>query len=59
MSAASVQSPAVPNASLDAAAAHTGEARTPLCFVIDTDASIRQFLSLVLHGAGIDTEEFA
>ena len=32
--------------------------RTPLCFVIDGDASIRHFLSLVLHGAGIDTEEF-
>src|SRR5579862_188788 len=35
------------------------EARAPLCFVIDTDPSIRQFLSLVLHGAGIDTEGFA
>ena len=36
-----------------------GEAHTPLCFVIDSDASIRHFLSLVLHGTGIDTEEFA
>jgi len=35
------------------------EGRTPLCFVIDGDASIRHFLSLILHGAGIDTEEFA
>src|SRR4029077_12011340 len=35
------------------------EARAPLCFVVDTDASIRHFLSLVLHGSGIDTEEFA
>jgi EAL domain-containing protein (putative c-di-GMP-specific phosphodiesterase class I) len=35
------------------------EARVPLCFVVDTDASIRHFLSLVLHGSGIDTEEFA
>ncbi len=35
------------------------DARAPLCFVIDADASIRHFLSLVLHGAGIDTEEFA
>jgi EAL domain-containing protein (putative c-di-GMP-specific phosphodiesterase class I) len=35
------------------------DVRTPLCFVIDADASIRHFLSLVLHGAGIDTEEFA
>ena len=33
------------------------EARAPLCFVVDTDASIRHFLSLVLHGCGIDTEE--
>jgi EAL domain-containing protein (putative c-di-GMP-specific phosphodiesterase class I) len=34
-------------------------ARTPLCFIIDCDASIRHFLSLVLQGSGIDTEEFA
>jgi EAL domain-containing protein (putative c-di-GMP-specific phosphodiesterase class I)/CheY-like chemotaxis protein len=34
-------------------------ARAPLCFVIDADASVRHFLSLVLHGAGIDTEELA
>ena len=34
-------------------------ARVPLCFVVDGDASIRHFLSLVLHGVGIDTEEFA
>ena len=33
-------------------------ARAPLCFVVDGDASIRHFLSLVLHGAGLDTEEF-
>jgi EAL domain-containing protein (putative c-di-GMP-specific phosphodiesterase class I)/CheY-like chemotaxis protein len=32
---------------------------TPVCFVADDDASIRHFLSLILHGAGIDTEEFA
>ena len=31
----------------------------PVCFVVDEDASIRHFLSLILHGAGIDTEEFA
>jgi EAL domain-containing protein (putative c-di-GMP-specific phosphodiesterase class I)/CheY-like chemotaxis protein len=36
-----------------------GAARTPLCFVIDSDGSIRHFLSLILHGSGIDTEEFA
>ena len=31
----------------------------PLCYVVDEDASIRQFLSLILHGSGIDTVEFA
>jgi EAL domain-containing protein (putative c-di-GMP-specific phosphodiesterase class I) len=34
-------------------------APVPLCFVIDGDPSIRQFLSLVLHGAGLDTQGFA
>ena len=34
-------------------------ARVPLGFIVDGDASIRSFLSLVLHGIGIDTEEFA
>jgi EAL domain-containing protein (putative c-di-GMP-specific phosphodiesterase class I) len=34
-------------------------ARTATCFVVDADESFRHFLSLVLHGSGIDTEEFA
>ncbi len=34
-------------------------ARVPLAFIVDGDASIRSFLSLVLHGVGVDTEEFA
>src|ERR1700721_1569623 len=37
--------------------ASSAEAGAPLCFVVDTDASIRHFLSLVLHGCGIDNEE--
>jgi EAL domain-containing protein (putative c-di-GMP-specific phosphodiesterase class I)/CheY-like chemotaxis protein len=36
-----------------------GGGRVPLCFIVDDDGSIRHFLSLVLHGAGLDTEEFA
>jgi EAL domain-containing protein (putative c-di-GMP-specific phosphodiesterase class I) len=32
--------------------------RVPLCYVIDDEPSIRHFLSLILHGGGIDTEEF-
>lgn len=35
------------------------EPRVPFCFVIDADDSVRRFLSLILHGAGLDTEEFA
>jgi EAL domain-containing protein (putative c-di-GMP-specific phosphodiesterase class I) len=31
----------------------------PLCFVVDEEASIRHFLSLILHGSGIDTMEFS
>jgi EAL domain-containing protein (putative c-di-GMP-specific phosphodiesterase class I)/CheY-like chemotaxis protein len=32
---------------------------TPLCYIVDEESSIRQFLSLVLHGAGVDAIEFA
>ncbi len=31
----------------------------PLCFVVDEEPSIRHFLSLIMHGSGIDTQEFA
>ncbi len=34
-----------------------GEA--PLCFVVDEDSSTRHFLSLILHGSGVDAMEFA
>jgi EAL domain-containing protein (putative c-di-GMP-specific phosphodiesterase class I) len=30
----------------------------PLCYVVDEEPSIRHFLSLVLHGSGVDTIEF-
>lgn len=36
-----------------------GANRTPLCFVLEEEPSIRHFLSLILHGSGVDTEEFA
>jgi EAL domain-containing protein (putative c-di-GMP-specific phosphodiesterase class I) len=32
--------------------------RVPMCFVVDEDGSIRHFLSLILHGAGVDAREF-
>jgi EAL domain-containing protein (putative c-di-GMP-specific phosphodiesterase class I) len=38
---------------------NAGNPGIPLCFVVDADPSIRHFLSLVLHGVGVDTEEFA
>ncbi len=40
-------------------ASNAGPATAPFCYVVDEEASIRHFLSLVLHGAGIDTMEFA
>jgi EAL domain-containing protein (putative c-di-GMP-specific phosphodiesterase class I) len=48
----------LPSAATAAAAEANGAARTPLCYVVDSDASIRHFLSLILHGSGIDTQEF-
>ncbi len=30
----------------------------PLCYVVDADRSTRHFLSLILHGAGLDSQEF-
>ncbi|HKS84772.1 MAG TPA: EAL domain-containing response regulator [Pseudolabrys sp.] len=30
----------------------------PLCYVVDEEPSIRHFLSLILHGSGVDTVEF-
>ena len=44
-------------AQTDAAAAD-GERRAPLAFIIDEEGSIRQFVSLILQGSGIDTIEF-
>jgi EAL domain-containing protein (putative c-di-GMP-specific phosphodiesterase class I)/CheY-like chemotaxis protein len=52
-------SPAAANPASRDAAAPDGEPRVPLCFVIDADDSVRRFLSLILHGAGLNTEEFA
>ena len=42
---------------LDAPSLAPGQA--PLCYVIDEEPSIRHFLSLILHGHGLDTFEFA
>ena len=51
------QSPAA-GAKVEPAPAAGEGARVPICFVVDEDASIRHFLSLILHGAGVDTEEY-
>ncbi len=32
--------------------------QAPRCLVVDSDASVRRFLSLILHGAGLNAEEF-
>jgi hypothetical protein len=60
MSAVTAQAAsAAPGTAARDAEERDGAARVPLCFVVDGDASIRHFLSLVLQGVGIDTEEFA
>ena len=41
------------------AAAPGKDSQAPRCFVVDSDASDRRFLSLILHGAGLNAEEFA
>lgn len=33
--------------------------RTPICFVVDQESSVRRFVSLIMHGSGIDAEEFS
>jgi EAL domain-containing protein (putative c-di-GMP-specific phosphodiesterase class I) len=40
------------------AAATTSERRGALAFIIDEEGSIRQFVSLILQGSGVDTIEF-
>lgn len=32
---------------------------TPCCFVLDDDSSVRHFISLIMQGSGLDSEEFA
>ena len=41
------------------AASSGGEQLAPLAFIIDSEGSIRQFISLILQGNSIDTMEFA
>ena len=43
----------------EATAPAPGERRSPLAFIIDEEANIRQFVSLILQGSGVDTIEFA
>ena len=44
----------------DAATAPTRPAGPPpVSFVVDEDSSIRHFVSLIMQGSGIDTQEFA
>src|SRR5258707_2962939 len=45
-------------AKTDAADAVPSERRAPLAIIIDEEGSIRQFVSLILQGSGVDTIEF-
>jgi EAL domain-containing protein (putative c-di-GMP-specific phosphodiesterase class I) len=47
----------VPSPSIDPA--KPARSSAPICFVVDQEPSMRHFLSLVMHGLGIDTMEFA
>jgi EAL domain-containing protein (putative c-di-GMP-specific phosphodiesterase class I) len=47
----------VPSPSIDPAKLTRNAA--PVCFLVDQEPSMRHFLSLVMHGLGIDTVEFA
>jgi EAL domain-containing protein (putative c-di-GMP-specific phosphodiesterase class I) len=47
----------IPSPSIDPATLARGSA--PVCFLVDQEPSMRHFLSLVMHGLGIDTMEFA
>ena len=51
--------PATPADAPPASLAEAGQERSPLCFIIDEESSIRHFVSLILQGIGIDTMEFA
>lgn len=55
MSATPAQQSGTPAATPPQADASVGP---PLCYVVDADRSTRHFLSLILHGAGLDTQEF-
>jgi DNA-binding response OmpR family regulator len=46
-------------AGADGAKQPHGGARAPVCYILDDEPSIRHFLSLILHGAGVDAEEFS
>jgi len=47
------------HATPNGAAGSDKAAGVPVCFVVDDEPALRHFLSLILHGAGLDTEEFA
>ena len=36
-----------------------GRSGAPFCIIVDEESSVRQFISLILHGLGIDTIELA
>jgi EAL domain-containing protein (putative c-di-GMP-specific phosphodiesterase class I) len=47
----------VPSPSIDPSKLNRSGA--PICFLVDQEPSMRHFLSLIMHGLGIDTVEFA
>lgn len=58
MSASLARSIPSPPLALSDAGEIVADARPPLCFVVDSDTTVRRFVSLILHGAGVNTREF-
>jgi EAL domain-containing protein (putative c-di-GMP-specific phosphodiesterase class I) len=50
--------PQSPNGHLASEPSGADSASVPVCFIVDEEPAIRHFLSLILHGAGLETEEF-
>jgi len=55
MSAPNQKEPAAPGAGVETI---RPAGPIPTCFVVDPDSSIRHFISLIMQGSGVDTQEF-
>jgi CheY-like chemotaxis protein len=52
-------SPSPPESKAAVEAPPLAPGAVPLCYVVDDEPSLRHFVSLVMHGVGVDTVECA